>query len=237
MARAVTAIVIASSPFASRAEELTGPVANRAFLFAGADLTRNYSFVWTGLTSIPFGEIGEDGLRLRAMGGTGQYRYRTDAFSSGENRGSVTSGELLVGNRVTIGPAILTGYAGLDAKDYRLRNPDPGNPESGSRLGIKAAFEVYARTASDRFATAYGNISSVFATYALRVALHHELAPGLALGVESGLLGDRRYDEQRAGLIATLTIPKASFTAAVGVARNSGDGSGAYMTLTAYAPF
>jgi hypothetical protein len=236
VARAM-ALAIAASPFAAKADELRSPVASRAFLFGGADAGQNYGFVWTGVTAIPFGNLGDDGVRVRAMGGIGQYEYNTSAVASGKNKGTISSGELMIGNRRSFGGAVLTGYVGLDAKNYTLRDPDPGNPETGSHAGIKAALELYARTAPAWFLTASGNISSVFGSYSARAAINNELAPGFALGTEGALLGDERYDEQRAGLIATVTFAKSSITVAGGIAHSSDSGSGVYTTLTVYAPF
>jgi hypothetical protein len=237
VAKAVALFATAVSPFVSHADELTGPIASQAFVFGGVDATKNSVFTWSGITAIPFAKIAEDGFRLRAMGGYGQYRYRTSAVADGENTGTITSGELLAGNRTSFGTTVLTGYVGLDAKNYRLQDADPKNPESGSRIGIKAALELFTRTAPVWFVTAYGNISSVFGNYSLRGAVNHEFNPGFALGAEAGLLGDERYDEQRFGLIATMTFTKGSVTAAAGLAHSSDNGSGAYTTLTLYAPF
>lgn len=236
VARAM-ALAIAASPVVLKADELRSPVASRAFLFGGVDAGQTYGFVWTGVTAIPFGNLGDDGVRVRAMGGLGQYEYNTSAVPGGKNKGTITSGELLIGNRKSFGAMVLTGYVGLDAKNYSLRDPDPGNPESGSRAGIKAALELYARTAPEWFVTASGNISSVFQNYSARAAINNELTPGFALGAEGALLGDERYDEQRAGLIATMTFAKSSLTVASGVAHSSDNGSGVYTTLTIYAPF
>jgi hypothetical protein len=236
VAKAVALLATAMSSFA-QADELTSPVASRAFLFGGADLTQNSVFTWSGVTSIPFAKIGEDGFRVRAMGGIGRYKYRTSAVAGGKNNGTITSGELLFGNRWSSGATVLTGYLGLDAKNYALDNSDPKNPESGSRAGIKAAVEIYTRTAPDWFVTGYANISSVFQSYSLRGAVHHEFKPGLALGAEGGVLGDERYDEERLGLIATLVFSNVNVTAAAGVAHSTDNGSGGYTTLTLYAPF
>lgn len=236
-ASAMAYAAVAAFSLVLQAEELVSPVASRAFLFGGVDAGQSSGFVWTGITAIPFGTLGDDGLRLRAMGGAGQYEYRTSAVASGTNKGTITSGELLVGYHKSFGATVLTSYVGLDAKNYSLKNPDPANPESGSRTGVKAAIELYTRTAPDWFVTAYGNISSVFQNYSARAAVHYELTPGFALGAEGGLLGDERYDEQRGGLIATITFAKSSLTVAGGIARSSDNGTGAYTTLTLYTPF
>lgn len=237
VAKAVALLATALLPFASSADELTSPVASRAFVFGGIDAGGDSAFAWSGFTAIPFARIGEDGFRLRAMGGYGRYRYRTSAVADGENTGMITSGEILAGNRMSFGTTVLTGYVGLDAKNYRLQEADPKNPESGSRVGIKAALELFTRTAPGWFVTGYGNISSVFGNYSLRGAVNREFNSGFALGAEAGLLGDERYNERRLGLIATMTFVKGSITAAAGIAHSSDNGSGAYTTLTLYAPF
>jgi hypothetical protein len=237
VAKAAALLATAMSSFVSHADELTSPVANRAFIFGGIGAGKDSVFAWSGFTAIPFAKLGEDGFRLRAMGGYGQYRYRTSAVADGENTGTITSGELLAGNRMSFGATVLTGYIGLDAKNYRLQEADPKNPETGSRVGIKAAFELFTRTAPGWFVTAYGNISSVFGNYSLRGAVNHEFTPGFAFGAEAGLLGDERYDEQRFGLIATMTFTKGSVTAAADVAHSSDNGSGTYTTLKLCAPF
>jgi hypothetical protein len=135
--KAVALLATAMPPFASCADELTSPVASQAFVFGGIDAGKDSVFAWSGFTAIPFAKIGEDGFRLRTMGGYGRYRYRTSAVADGENTGTITSGELLAGNRTSFGGTVLTGYVGLDAKNYRLQNADPKNPELEAALESK----------------------------------------------------------------------------------------------------
>ncbi|HWK86572.1 MAG TPA: cellulose biosynthesis protein BcsS [Xanthobacteraceae bacterium] len=235
---ALAAVLICPAlPFHLHADELVAPVPSRAFVFGGVDASRNSTFAWAGATAIPFGTLVEDGLRLRAMGGFGGYTYRTSATPGGRNSGTISSGELMAGYHKSFGATVVTGYLGLDVKRYSLQDADPANQETGTHAGIKAAIELYTRTAASWFMTAYGNVSSVFGNYSARAALHHEIAPGFALGVEGALIGDRRYDEQRAGLVATLTLPKSSLTMAGGVATSADNGTGAYTTISLYAPF
>lgn len=233
----MTVSICAAFPFSLQAEELVAPTASRAFVFGGVDATRNSTFVWAGATAVPFGTLVEDGFRVRAMGGFGRYDYKTSAMADGRNTGTISSGELMAGYHQSFGATVVTSYLGLDVKHYSLQEADPANRETGTHAGIKAAIELYTRTAASWFVTAYGNISTVFGNYGLRAAVHHEFTPGFALGVEGALLGDRRYDEQRAGLIATLTLPKSSLTMAGGVATSTDNGTGAYTTISLYAPF
>lgn len=214
-----------------------GSFANRLYFFTGVDVGHDTGFAWAGVAAAPFGKLDEDGIRLRVLGGNGHYRYNTQAVAGGENKGEITSGEILIGRRLLFDSVTITAYAGLDVRNYRLQHPDPGNPESGSKAGIKAAMEIYARTAPTWFTTAYANISSVFQNYSVRAAFSHEFTPTFALGIEGALFGDTRYNEQRAGLIATMKFARSIVSIASGIAKNSDKGSGEYTTLTFYSPF
>lgn len=232
-------VAIACNAFALQAAEVTPAASNlnRVYFFTGADIGNDTGFGWAGLTAAPFGKLDEDGMRLRVLGGFGQYRYHTQAVPGGENEGSISSGEILIGRRLLFDPVTITAYAGLDVRNYRLQHPDPGNPESGERIGIKAALEIYARIAPKWFATGYANISSIFQNYSVRAAINRELTSTFALGIEGALLGDTRYNEQRAGLIASMKFARNIITVASGIVQNSDKGSGEYATLTLYSPF
>jgi cellulose biosynthesis protein BcsS len=233
----IATICVATLPFAAVADDTASPASSLAFLFGGVDAGPHSIFTWAGIVSAPSSGIGQDGIRVRAQGGGGQYQYETSAVPSGKNRGTVSGGELMIGNRFSFDAMVITAYIGIDARNYSLQNPDPNNPENGSHFGIKASGEMFTRTAPDWFVTAYGNISSVFASYNLRVALNRELVPGFALGPEAALLGDSRHNEQRGGLIATMSFLRGSITVAGGLAHSSDNGNGGYTTVTIYAPF
>jgi hypothetical protein len=50
-------------------------------------------------------------------------------------------------------------------------------------------------------------------------------------------VGDARYVEHRAGLLASICYGRAMLTLAAGVLRNSDKGGGTYATLSLYAPY
>jgi hypothetical protein len=51
------------------------------------------------------------------------------------------------------------------------------------------------------------------------------------------VLGDARYVEPRAGVLAQLTFGRSVVTLATGFLSNSDDGRGTYATLSLYAPY
>lgn len=64
-----------------------------------------------------------------------------------------------------------------------------------------------------------------------------ELTPMIALGLDTGLLGNARYHEVRAGAAAQFTFERRIVTLAAGFAQNSDKGIGAYGTIMLYVPF
>jgi hypothetical protein len=228
-----TAILVVLAPPAIAEPGL----ANRVFLFAGADFAQASMSAWAGGVAAPFGNLDEDGARFKLAGSGGGYRYRSGALADGENEGRYVSGEALVGWRKSFDAVVITTYLGGYGERQRLREPDPSNPASGSRFGAKVAVEIYARLWEHYIATAFGNVATVYGTYSARAMLLRELTPMIALGLDAGVLGNTRYSEARSGIAAQFTFERRIVTLAVGLAENSDKGIGAYATLMVYTPF
>jgi hypothetical protein len=210
---------------------------NRVFFFAGADIGQASMSAWAGGVAAPFGNLDEDGTRFKLAGSGGGYRYRSGALPDGENEGRYGAAEALVGRRMSFDSIIVTTYLGGYGELQRLRDPDPGNPATGSRFGVKAAVEIYARVWERYIVTAFANAATVYGTYSARTLLLRELTPAIALGLDAGLLGNNRYSEMRSGIAVQFTFERKIVTLAFGVAENSDKGAGPYGTIMAYAPF
>jgi hypothetical protein len=209
----------------------------RLFFFAGADIARDTAFGWSGIVVAPFAHLDEDGTRIRIFGGHGRYRYDTGAVPGGINTGLITSGELLIGRRIAFDAVTLVAYAGAHVEHHALQAPDPANPVAGTSAGLKALLEVHWRALHNFVATASLSASTVNRSYTARASLVHEFQPAFQLGGEAAAFGDARYAEQRAGVLIRTKLTSAELTLAAGLLSNSNKGSGAYTTLTLYAPF
>lgn len=212
-------------------------LANRVFFFAGTDVSQASMSAWAGGVTAPFGNLDEDGTRFKIAGSGGGYTYRTGALPGGENEGRSASAEILVGRRMSFDGIIVTAYLGGYGEEQRLREFDPGNPATGRRFGAKAAVEVYARVWERFIVTAFANAATVYESYNARAMLMREFTPRIALGVDTGLLGNARYNEVRAAGAAQFTFERRIATLAAGVAQNSDKGIGAYGTIMVYMPF
>ncbi|MEX0590886.1 MAG: cellulose biosynthesis protein BcsS [Xanthobacteraceae bacterium] len=244
---AVVAAVLAASPLLSpahagdirvRADYVeAAPLKDRLFFFAGANVARDSYFGWAGVVGAPQGLLDQDGPRIRISGGGGRYRYDTSATAGGTNSGQIVSGEILLGFRRSIGSASVTAYLGAHAEDQRLDAPDPGNPTAGTEFGVKAALEFFVRPAPTWTWSASAVASTVHRSYHAHASLAREFMPGVAFGIEGAVHGDARYVEPRAGILAHMTFGRSVVTLSGGVLSNSDDGSGAYATLSLYAPY
>jgi len=238
-ARRVAALMVIATitihASSANAEELDPT--NRRFAFGGIDVGNASTITWIGLGGAPLSNLDEDGIRLRALGGAGYYRYRTQSVPDGKNTGVVTAGEILIGRRLTFDPTTVTASLGIDLKNYSARLPEPDNPLRGTKIGIKAALEFFTRPAPDWFVTAHGNISSVYQSYNSRIAVSRNLGRFFTLGAEGAAIGDERSHEIRAGIVGGLQLGRSIATIAVGMLQNSDKGSGTYSTVTYYAPF
>ena len=217
--------------------------------FGGIDAAKATTFAWMGLTYAPMGVLAEDGWRVRFIGGAGLYSYRTSVAPGGINDASAFSGEILGGYRKTFenifGQTLYVGaFAGLHYEDQILVYSDPSNPARGSEAGIKGSLEAYARVWERYIGTAFVSVSSVHNKYHGKLAALYELEETWSLrgerwafGGEIAALGDARYNEERAGLVSSLTLDKKIISLSAGVLQNSGRGDGTYVTLSVYSPF
>jgi hypothetical protein len=219
--------------------DLSAPASlkNRLFFFGGVDVASSSQFAWSGVVGSPTGLLHEDGLRLRAAGGFGRYKYETQAVPGGTNEGNVSSGELMIGYRRDFGGVIVTSFVGLHAENQRLSFSDPGNEAQGTAFGAKAAIETFARLHPHWTLATSAAASTVHRSYHARAAISREYPSGFALGVEALVHGDARYHEPRVGLLAQATFSRTVLSIAGGYLDNSDKGSGAYATVSIYAPY
>ncbi|WP_246520038.1 cellulose biosynthesis protein BcsS [Ancylobacter lacus] len=236
---AVCAVLAAHlcQPMAARAEDAAATLANRLYFYSGMDVARDNAYGWAGAAWAPFAPMDREGLRLRAQGGLGQYRYRTDAVAGGWNTGTKTEGEMLAGWQFLRGPHALALYGGANVVDNRLQNPDPSNPDQGTQTGAKAVAEYYGRLRPDLIATAAAGFSTADRTATLRLTAAKVLESGWEIGAEAGALTDRLSSEMRAGGFVNLPLLGAMVRAAAGWRWSSDSDDGAYGTLSLYRPY
>lgn len=165
---------------------------------SGADVTNDVWLLYSGVTMAPTGDIYGDGLRLRASGGYGQYRYQ--GHRSGDPKGTqrhfkgtTSYAEVLLGYQMRIGELTGKAFAGLSAIDHTVSPSDPissgGLLMQGMDYGFKGALELWLNLGSDAWTSLDASWTGAHNTYAGRWRLGYRVLPTISLGLEAAING------------------------------------------------
>ncbi len=168
-------------------------------LSAGVDIADNVWLLYSGVTLAPFGDVRQSGLRLRAGGGYGQYRY--SGHRSGDPRGTdrqflgrVSYAEALLGYQERFGPLTAKAFVGIAAIDHTIAPGDPialgGLLAQGMDYGVKGVIELWLDIGRNAWSSLDLSWTSAHQTYAGRWRLGYRLAEPITLGIEAGVHGN-----------------------------------------------
>ncbi|MDX2289208.1 MAG: cellulose biosynthesis protein BcsS [Hyphomicrobiaceae bacterium] len=166
-------------------------------IWTGADVGHNVWLAYTGTTIAPFGDIHEQGWRLRFTGGYGGYRYESfdlTAETSSRHRAEVTFADALVGYLWRFDPLILKAFVGVGMIDHRIEPFDAQNLASGPDLGIKGALELWLNIGNDAYASVDLTMSEAHLTRSARARLGYRYSAAISTGLEAGINADRQSD-------------------------------------------
>lgn len=166
-----------------------GDVANKAFSFYG------------GAIKALNGDLGKDGVMLRAVGVYVDYEYNT-SFAPDFNRRTIDGDagifDLMIGYQFLHPGHRVAAYIGAELQHHDLSPNDPSNNISGSEWGFKVAAEFETDEASQIYLGAIGSYSTAYDTYWTRGRVGARV-DRFVLGVEGILHGNESYDAQRLG--------------------------------------
>lgn len=222
-------------------------------VWAGADVTANTWLAFSGTTLAPFGDIHDNGLRLRFVGGYGRYAYTGLRAAKGGTApatlqafdAETTFADVLVGYLWRLDPLIVKGFVGVAGIDHAITPFDPENVVQDLDWGFKGVIELWLNIGD----FAWGSLDLSFAeahrTYAARSRLGYRVVPTLSVGVEAGFNGnavgdgaflDSRHDgidyqNGRVGGFIRYEWYGGEISGAVGISGDIADPSTPYATL------
>ncbi len=168
-------------------------------VWTGADASKDNWLVYSGITVSPFTHIHEDGLRLRAAGGYGGYRYKGDRslspipeIQSFMARTYFT--DALIGYQIHWGTMTAKAFAGVSAIGHDISPEDPENLVIGDEFGAKAVIEVWFDIGPASFASVDLSWSQAHETRAARLRAGHRFWPNISFGLEAALNLDGQAD-------------------------------------------
>jgi Cellulose biosynthesis protein BcsS len=211
-------------------------------MWAGADATSHSWSAYTGVTLAPFGPIGSDGWRMRAVGGYGAYRYDaprriSGALRSQPFRGTVSFADVLIGFQKQYYPLTLKAFAGVSATDHQQTPFDAESTQSGLDYGLKAMIEAWFDMNESNWASLNLAWSSVDDTYASRLRLGFTVWPEVSLGLEGAATGNAETGGGRGGAFARYTWGSGEIAASGGPSLDGTMTLGVYGTLNVLTRF
>ena len=215
--------------------------------FTGADVARNVWLLYSGVTLAPTSNIFGDGVRFRAVGGYGQYRYQ--GHRAGDPKGTqrkfegdISYLDLLIGYQKRFGELTAKAFVGIAAIDHVISPDDPiaagGLLTQGLDYGIKGALELWLNLGSQAWTSLDASWTNAHQTYAGRWRLGYRVLPTISLGLETaingnalsgqrvledGSLRESLRPQSRAGLFARYEWHSGEISVSGGVANNAYD--------------
>ena len=210
----------------------------RRMIYSSLDIASQSAFFSAGARFALGRGIDRTGWIFSAGLGRGRYRYATDNVPEGTVVGTIDAGDLAIGRQwITpgYGGAVLLGLA---FESQRLRPRDPGNAASPDRFGLRIQAEGWAKPSTAVLIAASANFSTINRSYGLFLKVGHRLSGSLRLGPSLAMIGNRDYDELRAGILVDgISFRRMTFGFGGGIALFDDGRNGTFAGLTAYRKF
>jgi len=205
-------------------------------VWSGADISGHVWLLYSGATVSPFGNLYEDGLRLRIAGGYGRYSYL------GERRGEFVAfnaetsfSEALVGYLKRLGPLTAKGFVGVATIEHDVAPLDPDNSVQGRAIGPKLAAEFWLNLGQSGWSSLDASWTSAHGTAAARWRGGYRVFEDTSLGLEGALNANDFGEDARIGAFSRCAWDAGELSVAVGFAGRFLDGAQSlrdpYMTI------
>jgi len=223
---ALGAIVHLSVSVAARAGEPVEEPASRREprqweVWAGADASSHTWLAYSGVTIAPYGDIHENGVRLRAAGGYGGYDYEGARASF---KATTYFSEALVGYHWRLGALTAKTFAGLSVIDHDVRatkgeaGRDRDNEVQGTEVGPKGVVELWLNMGTRAWTSLDLAWTTAHDTGSGRLRTAWRVTPEWSAGLETVVDTNSNNRQGRGGLFVRYEWDGGELSAAGGVA-------------------
>ena len=137
----------------------------------GGDGFRRVASLYSGITWSPFGNLRQDGFRLRAITGQSVYRYSGNDFdpTTGNSVTSQFAGsgrfvDLLAGWQISTGNTTVKAFAGAALQSHIVAPYDPSTRIQGQARGAKGVVEIWHNWTSQAWSSLDLSMTTSYAT-------------------------------------------------------------------------
>lgn len=181
LALALGAVLLGNA--ANAAEEAPAGVGTRE-IWVGADAGAHNWLVYSGSTYAPWGDIHQDGFRMRATTGYGHYDYQWDAKT--KVKVDKNYADAMLGYQRRIGDLTAKAFFGwamlkdLDVPSAKLR-------KERFQTGFKAALELWLNLGSQAWTSFDVSYADTRETASIRSRIGYRIMPTVSVGAEVAL--------------------------------------------------
>lgn len=187
-------------------------------VWAGADIASNVWLAYSGSTVSPFADMHAPGLKLRAAGGYGAYKYACASPDPDTSalvcHATASYFEALVGYLARFGDLTAKGFVGLASITHDIRPFDSDAVVAGQAFGAKAVAELWWNLGQSGFASVDLSWAQAHNTKSARIRLGYLAVPEVYLGLEAALnvdaQGECRLGQSKAGTCKRSGLTEAS---------------------------
>lgn len=215
--RLLALFLYSCAPPPAGAADLVGPPQQKlgwAEVWSGADATRDVWVLYSGVTLAPWSDIREDGIRLRAGGGYGQYSYRGSKIAPSpcgsprfapcvyvpqEFNVDVSFIDALVGYQKRFGELTAKAFVGVSGISHQFDVRDPNNEVIGAAVGARALIELWLNLGPQAWTSLDLGYTSAHETGSARWRAGWRIIPAVSIGPEVKYDTNAEDDATRAG--------------------------------------
>jgi hypothetical protein len=147
-------------------------------VWAGAEAFGRVLSLYTGSTFAPFGNLRQDGLRLRAVTAMSRFKYSGLRYSAAKGdaetvafEGQSRTSDLFIGYQWSLGATTVKAFAGWEIAAHLITPYDPETLVQGRSMGPKGALEIWTNFGHRAWAALDLSYAKAFGTFSTRSRL------------------------------------------------------------------
>lgn len=164
-------------------------------VWSGADVSSNVWLLYSGVTYSPWSRMHEEGLKLRAAGGYGEYKYEKDPdhpeFVDPDRplkfQARTYYADFLVGYLMRFGELTAKAFVGPSVVSHDVSPMDEFNVTYGDEIGVKGVLELWLNMGEHAWGSLDLSWTSAHETRAARTRVGYRVWPKLSIGLEGAI--------------------------------------------------
>ena len=219
-------------------EKTTSAVEANREAWAGAEAFKRVWSLYAGSTYAPFGNLRQNGVRIRAVNAISNYTYggrRYDPLTGDAIwqvfRGSGRTTDVLAGYQGRLGELTWKLFAGYQHAAITLAPFDPETTVQGVRHGAKGSLELWYNITPSQWASLDVTYATPFRSYSHRMRIAHRAGETVSIGAEAAAFGHQEGRTRRLGAFLRFDNGTHEVSGSLGWSMPHGDTSHAYGTV------